>query len=72
MARYLNLSELAYVRHRAAELIRWRRPRSASRVRVYAPRIPAPRRPVDLAPVDLAPVDVLLRVVDGLRRLEVA
>jgi len=64
MARYLNLSELAYVRHRATEIMRQRRPRSASRVRAYAPRIPAPRRPVD--------VSALYRVVDGLHRLEVA
>lgn len=70
MARYLNLSELAYVRWRAAEIMRSRRPRRAARVRAFAPEpptIPAPRRPVDLVPVG-----VLLRVVDGLRRLEVA
>lgn len=36
MPRYLNLSELVYVRHRAAELMRPRRPRRAGRVRTYA------------------------------------
>ena len=36
MERYLNLSELAYVRHRAAELMRPRRPRRAGRVRAFA------------------------------------
>ena len=55
--RYLNLSEL----------MRHRRPRRAARVRAYVPRIPAPRPPVDLAPVDL-----LLRVLAGLHRMEVA
>ncbi|USY19741.1 hypothetical protein NE857_31685 [Nocardiopsis exhalans] len=70
MARYLNLSELAYVRHRAAEIMRSRRPRRAARVRAFAPEppaIPAPRRPMDLAPVA-----VLFRVLDGLHRMEVA
>lgn len=66
MARYLNMSELAYVRHRAAEIMRSRRPRSASRVRGYAPRIPAPRRPVDLSALP-----VLYRVLDGLHRMDV-
>lgn len=69
--RYLNLSELAYVRHRAAEIMRHRRPRRAARVRAFVDPwlqpVPPPRRPADLAPVDL-----LLRVLDGLHRLEVA
>ena len=65
MPRYLNLSELAYVRWRAAEIMRSRRPRRAARVRAYAPpAIPAPRRPVDVAPTA-----VLLRVIEGLRAL---
>lgn len=62
--RYLNLSELAYARHRAAEIMRSQRPRRAARVRAYAPRIPAPRRPVDVA--DLA---VLHRILGALRAL---
>ncbi|MBR8745084.1 hypothetical protein [Nocardiopsis sp. MG754419] len=71
-ARYLNLSELAHVRWRAQESIRWRRPRRARRVRAFAvlwpaanpPLIPAPRRPVDVA----GPV-VLQRVLEGLKAL---
>lgn len=71
MARYLNLSELAYVRHRAAEIMRSRRPRRAARVRAFVDPwlqpVPPPRRPVDLVPVA-----VLFRVLDGLHRMEVA
>ncbi|MBR8742693.1 hypothetical protein [Nocardiopsis sp. MG754419] len=71
-ARYLNLSELAHVRWRAEQSIRWRRPRRAKRVRAFAvlwpssnlPRVPAPRRPVDVA----GPV-VLQRVLEGLKAL---
>lgn len=63
--RYLNHSELAYVRWAATEAMRWRRPRRANRVRAFAPQapltIPAPRRPVD--------VTVLHRVLAGLRAL---
>ena len=63
MARYLNLSELAYVRHRAAEMLSRRRPRRAARVRRFALAGPIPpqRRPVDL--------NVLGRVLEGLHRL---
>lgn len=62
MSRYLNLSELTYVRHRATELVHRRRPRRAGRVRAYAP---APRRPLDTAPLD-----VLHAVLAGLHRLD--
>lgn len=65
--RYLNSSELVYVRWLATEALRWRRPRRASRVRTYAPpAITATRRPLD------DHLGVLVRVLDGLRRLEVA
>lgn len=84
MERYLNLSELAYVRHRAAELVRHRRPRKAGRVRTYAssPRTfsgahpPRSSRPPLLPgprrPLDTAPLDVLRAVLFGLQRLGVA
>lgn len=68
MTRYLNLSELAYVRHRAAEIMRSQRPRRAARVRAFVnpwlTPVPPPRRPVDIA--DLA---VLHRVLTALRAL---
>lgn len=68
MARYLNMSELAYVRHRAAEMMRGRRPRRANRVRAFVDPwlqpVPPPRRPVDIT--DLA---VLHRVLATLRAL---
>ncbi|SIO86544.1 hypothetical protein [Nocardiopsis sp. JB363] len=69
-ARYLNPSELVYVRWRAAENTRWRRPRRAARVRAFAPQpprpplVPEPRRPVDTTDLDL-----LRRVLAGLHRL---
>lgn len=67
--RYLNLSELAYVRWLASEALRWRRPRRAARVRAFtlAGPIPPPRRPVDLGDMS-----VLVRVLHGLHRLEVS
>lgn len=64
-ARYLNPSELAYVRWLATEITRWRRPRRACRVRTFVlqapPRVPSPRRPVDIT--------VLHRVLAGLHRM---
>ncbi|WP_017603632.1 hypothetical protein [Nocardiopsis alkaliphila] len=84
MSRYLNLSELAYVRHRAAELIQRRRPRKAGRVRIYAasprtlsgghrPRSPRPPLvPAPRRPLDTVPLEVLRAVLAGLHRLEVA
>ncbi|GAA1456542.1 hypothetical protein GCM10009603_03150 [Nocardiopsis exhalans] len=84
MTRCLNLSELAYVRYRATEILRRRRPRRAGRVRSYAanPRIhtevrssrPArpPLIPAPRRPLDTAPLDVLQAVLAGLRRLGVA
>jgi hypothetical protein len=81
MPRYLNMSELAYVRHRASELVRHRRPRRAGRVRTYAtaPRTPAPMRPLRAPrppllpsprrPLDTAPLDVLRAVLAGLHQL---
>ncbi|HJE59728.1 MAG TPA: hypothetical protein K8V84_14655 [Nocardiopsis listeri] len=83
MPRCLNLSELTYVRHRAAELVRRRRSRKAGRVRAYAsaprtlaetrsPRSPRPPRiPGPRRPLDTAPLDVLQAVLSGLHRLEV-
>ncbi|WP_017585465.1 hypothetical protein [Nocardiopsis ganjiahuensis] len=56
MVRYLNLSELAYVRHRASELMRRRR--RAPRVRRFA--------------LDIPPAHVLGRALDGLCGLGVA
>ena len=82
MPRCLNLSELTYARHRAAELVRRRRPRRAGRVRAYAlsPRTPAgagssgsprpPRVPGPRLPLDTVPLDVLHAVLSGLHRLE--
>jgi hypothetical protein len=83
MERYLNLSELAYVRHRAAEIMRNRRPRRAGRVRAFAamstphpeprprphgsPMVPRPRRPMDTAPLE-----VLRAVLCGLQQQEAA
>lgn len=84
MERYLNLSELAYVRHRAAEIMRRRRPRRAGRVRTYAtaprtssgarpPRSPRPPLvPSPRRPLDTAPLDVLRAVLSGLHQLGVA
>lgn len=84
MTRYLNLSELAYVRHRAAELMRGRRPRRASRVRSYAPvprtlilgqplSVPhSPRIPMPRRPLEAAPLRILQLLLAGLRRLGVA
>ncbi|GAB3699505.1 hypothetical protein [Nocardiopsis oceani] len=84
MPRYLNLSELAYVRHRAAELLSCRRPRNAGRVRTYAatPRTQAegrppssprqPQVPGPRRPLDAAPLDVLHTVLVGLRQPGVA
>ena len=64
-ARYLNPSEIAYVRWLATEITRWRRPRRAMRVRTFVlqgpPPIPAPRRPIDIT--------LLHRVLNGLHRL---
>ncbi|WP_017589985.1 hypothetical protein [Nocardiopsis ganjiahuensis] len=83
MPRYLNLSELAYVRHRASELVRRRRPRRAGRVRTYAtaartpmgarpPRSPRPPLvPSPRRPLDTAPLDVLRAVLAGLHKLGV-
>lgn len=83
MPRCLNLSELTYVRHRAAELVRRRRPRRVGRVRAYAsaprtlagartPRSPRPPQiPSPRRPLDTAPLDVLQAVLAGLHRLEV-
>ena len=69
MARYLNLSELAYVRYAATEALRWRRPRRAIRVRAYVDPwltpVPPPRRPLDDR------LGTLVRVLDGLHRLDV-
>ena len=86
MERYLNLSELAYVRHRAAELLSRRRPRNAERVRTYAaaprtlapaevrpPRSPRqPQVPGPRRPLDAAPLDVLHAVLVGSRQPGVA
>ncbi|GAA1092460.1 hypothetical protein GCM10009642_34380 [Nocardiopsis metallicus] len=85
MPRCLNLSELAYVRYRATEILRGRRrPRRAGRVRAFAanPRIHSETRPFRTArpplipsprrPLDTAPLDVLQAVLAGLRRLGVA
>lgn len=59
--RYLNVTELAYVRWRAGSPARWPRPRRASRVRTYAlPRATGPG------------LDILHAVLAGLQRLEVA
>ncbi len=59
--RYLNTTELAYVRWRAGSPTRWPRPRRASRVRSYA--TPRPAGPG---------LDVLHAVLAGLHRLEAA
>lgn len=81
MDRYLNLSELADVRHRAAELMRCRRPRRAGRVRAFAanpplhseerparpPLVPLPRRPLDSVPLL-----ILQMLLSGFQRLGVA
>lgn len=84
MPRYLNLSELAYVRHRAAEPSHRRRPRKAGRVRIYAssprslaeanqPRSPRPPLiPAPRRPLEAVPPEVLRAVLVGLHRLEVA
>ena len=66
--RYLNLSELAYVRWLASEALRWRRPRRAHRVRAFALAGPTPPR----RPVDLGDLTLLGRVLEGLHRLEVS
>ena len=83
-ARYLNLSELAYVRHCAAELVRRRRPRRAGRVRAFAanPRIHSeeqhsrsarpPLIPAPRRPLDTAPLEILHTVLAELQRLGVA
>lgn len=63
MPRYLNASALVAVRQLAAERAPWRRPRRASRVRLFAPQPghhPGPG------------LDVLAAVLEGLRRLEAA
>ena len=84
MPRHLNLSELVYVRHRASELMRRRRPHRAGRVRAYAtrPRIlttrrsPRPSRPPLIPgprrPLDAAPLQILHTVLTELHRLGVA
>lgn len=79
MPRYLNLSELAYVRHRAAELMRCRRPRRAGRVRAFAqmstphpeprPRPHGPTVPIPRRPLDTAPLQILQTVLSGLHQL---
>lgn len=74
MPRYLNLSELAYVRqHVFSEAIR--RSHRASRVRAYAatrpPRSPRPSVPSPRRPLDTAPLEVLRTVLAGLHRLVV-
>ncbi|GAB3712154.1 hypothetical protein [Nocardiopsis oceani] len=75
MPRYLNLSELAYVRHRAAELVHRRRPHNAGRVRTYAaaprtltevrpPRSPRPPQvPGPRRPLETAPLQLLQTVL---------
>ena len=82
MERYLNLSELAHVHHRAAELLSRRRPRNAERVRTYAaaprtlalaevrpPRSPRPPQvPGPRRPLETAPLVVLRAVLVGLRQ----
>ena len=84
MSRYLNLSEPAPARHRAAEMIEPRRLRKAGRVRIYAssprtlsgghrPRSPRPPLiPAPRRPSETVPVEVLHAVLVGLHRLEVA
>lgn len=84
MPRYLNLSEPAYIRHRAAEPSHRRRPRKAGRVRIYAaspgtlsggrpPRSPRPPLvPAPRRPLEAVPLEVLHAVLVGLHRLEVA
>ena len=59
--RYLNVTELAYVRWRAGSPARWPRPRRASRVRGYAVLRPAGPG-----------LDVLHATLAGLHRLAVA
>jgi hypothetical protein len=79
--RYLNLSELAYVRHRAAELMRRRRPRRAGRVRAFAANLPfrsetrparPPLVPLPRRPLDSVPLLILQTLLAGLQRLGVA
>jgi hypothetical protein len=81
MPRCLNLSELAYVRYRATEILRRRRPRRAGRVRGYAatPRLYSEARPArpPLVPwprrlLDSVPLLILQTFLAGLQRLGVA
>ncbi len=81
MPRCLNLSELTYVRYRAAELMCRRRPRRAGRVRAFAANLPfhsearparsarPPLIPAPRRPLDTAPLEILQVVLSGLRRL---
>lgn len=66
-ARYLNCSELVFVRYVASEALRRRRPRRALRVRAFVDPwlipVPPPRRPLD------DQLGILVRVLDGLRAL---
>lgn len=84
MSRYLNPSEPAYARDRAAEPSHRRRPRKAGRVRIYAasprtlsggcpPRSPRPPLiPAPRRPLEAVPPEVLRVALIGLHRLEVA
>ncbi|MFF8768475.1 hypothetical protein ACF07Q_28505 [Nocardiopsis dassonvillei] len=62
--RYLHPATLAVARQLAEERVRWRRPRRANRVRLFAPSPGRHHRGPGF--------DVLTRALVGLQRLEVA